>query len=207
MVAVLYAETSRMRTLQVVGDLAVVGWIVLWLVLGAHLYDLVAVLAAPGEQLAGVGTELAAGADGVADVVGDAPLVGGGIAAPFSALGDAARGLADVGESTRDAARRLALWTSVLVALAAIVVVARPYLWWRWVWVRRASEAVRLRDHPGAIRLLALRAAVRRPVAELVGVSPDPLRDVDERPELLAGLELRHLGLRSAGPSGERASG
>lgn len=191
----LYAETPTIRARQVVWDLVVVAWIVLWVVLGMHLHDLVAVLALPGEELAEVGTSLAAGADRVASAIADTPFIGG-MAAPFSALGDAAGDLVGVGEATQRAALRLALWVSLFVAGAAIATVTVPYLLWRRVWVRRATAASRLRELPEAVRLLALRAVVNRPLEDLVRVSQDPLRDVQERPEVLAALELRDLGLR-----------
>lgn len=192
-----YAETLQLRSRQVIWDLVVVAWAVLWLLLGMHLHDLVTVLAIPGEGLSDVGTSIASGADRIAAALDDAPLVGGGIAEPFSVLGDAGEDLAGVGEETRRAALRLALWLSVSVAGVAVAVVAAPYLLWRVRWSRRATVAARLRDEPGTTRLLALRAVVSRPLTELVSVSSDPLRDVQERPGVLAALELRELGLRS----------
>lgn len=191
-----YAETPQMRHRQVVWDLVIVGWATLWVLLGMQLHDLVTVLAVPGEGLADVGRSLASGADRIAGALDDAPLVGGGLAAPFSSLGDAGTDLAAVGERARDAAHRLALWLSLLVAGTAVGVVAVPYVWWRVRWSRRASAVARLRDQPGATRLLALRAVLGRPLEELHRVSDDPVRDVQERPEILAGLELRDLGLR-----------
>lgn len=193
----LYAETSQLRTRQVVWDLVVVAWAVLWLLLGMHLHDLVTVLAIPGEGLSDVGTSIASGADRIAAALDDTPLIGGGIAEPFAVLGDAGQDLAGVGEQTRQSALRLALWLSVSVAGVAIAVVAAPYLRWRVQWSRRATVTARLRDEPGTARLLALRAVVSRPLTELVRVSSDPLRDVQERPLALAALELRELGLRS----------
>ncbi len=193
----LYAETSQLRTRQVVWDLVVVAWAVLWLLLGMHLHDLVTVLAIPGEGLSDVGTSIASGADRIAAALDDTPLIGGGIAEPFAVLGDAGQDLVGVGEQTRQSALRLALWLSVSVAGVAIAVVAAPYLRWRVQWSRRATATARLRDEPGTARLLALRAVVSRPLTELVRVSSDPLRDVQERPLALAALELRELGLRS----------
>jgi hypothetical protein len=41
---------------------------------------------------------------------------------------------------------------------------------------------------------------VNRPLHELQAISVDPLRDVEERPQALADLELRKLGLREQPP-------
>ncbi len=197
----LYAETSGKRQRQVVGDLVIVAWVVLWLVVGMYLHDLVTVLAVPGEALSDAGTSMASGADRVADALDGAPLIGGGIAAPFTALGDAGDDLAGVGAATRAAAHRLALWLSVLVSGVAIVGVAAPYGAWRLRWSRRATAAARLRSDPGTARLLALRAVVSRPLHELQAISDDPFRDVEERPEALAALELGRLGLQAQPPA------
>jgi hypothetical protein len=196
----LYAETSRIRHRQMVWDLVIVAWVVLWVVLGLHLHDLVTVLAVPGEALSDAGTSIASGADRVAGALEGAPLIGAGIAAPFTALGEAGEDLAGVGDSTRQAAQRLALWLSVVVAGVAVAVVTVPYVAWRWRWSRRATAAARLRADPGTARLLALRAVVSRPLHELQDISADPLRDVEERPQELAALELRKLGLREPPP-------
>lgn len=193
----IYAETLQVRSRQVIWDLVIVAWAVLWLLLGMHLHDLVTVLALPGEGLSDVGTSLASGADRIAAALDDTPLIGGGIAQPFSQLGDAGEDLAGVGEQARDAALRLALWLSVSVAGVAVAVVAAPYLFFRVRWARRATMTARLRDEPATARLLALRAVVSRPLREIVRVSSDPLRDVQERPLALAALELRELGLHS----------
>lgn len=196
-----YAEISPARHRQVVWDLVVVAWVVLWVVLGMHLHDLVTVLAAPGETLSDAGMSIASGADRVAGALDDTPLIGGGIAAPFSALGDAGEDLAGVGEKTRQAAHRLALWLSIVVAGAAVAAVAGPYVAWRLRWSRRATAVARLRSDPGMVRLLALRALLSRPLQELQDISADPLRDLEERPEALAALELRGLGLREEPPA------
>lgn len=196
--AMVYAETSAARTRQVVGDLVVALWVLVWIAVGMHLHDLVTVLAAPGEGLAAAGASLASGAERIAGVIDDAPLIGGGIAAPFSALSETGRDLASVGAATRAAAHDLALWLSVAAAAVPILLLGAPYLWYRAAWSRRAAAAARLRAQPGTVQLLALRAAVTRPLEELHRVSEDPLRDLAERPHVLAAIELRRLGLHAS---------
>lgn len=203
MVGLLYAETSGRRTWQILGDVAVVAWVVAWVVLGAQLHDLVTVLATPGEGLAAAGASLASSAERIADAVRDTPLIGGGIAAPFSALSGAGQELASVGQATREAAHDLALWLSIVIAGPPILLVAFPYLLRRAWWARRATATARLRDEPGTTQLLALRAVVHRPLGQILRVSTDPLRDLGERPHVLAALELRELGLR---PTHDEAS-
>lgn len=196
----LYAEDPSRRRRQVVRDAAVVAWGVLWILLSMHLHDLVTVLAIPGDALSQAGSSLASGAERVAGALDDAPLIGGGIAAPFAALEDAGTDLAGVGGTTRQAAHRLALWLSVLVAGVAIGAVAVPYVVGRLRWSQRADRAARLRSDPSLLRLLAVRAIATRPIDELQGVSDDPMRDLEARPEALAALELRALGLQTAQP-------
>lgn len=191
----IYAETPHVRTRQVLADLATAAWIVLWVAVGLQVYDLVMVLAVPGDQLSDVGTSLADGARRIRDALEGTPLIGGGLAAPFGALADAGRELGDVGEATRRAAHRLGLWLGLVSAGVPIALVLAPKLVRRTAWSRRATAAVRLRDDPGAIQLLAFRAVATRPLAELHAVSSDPLRDLRDRPHALAALELAELGV------------
>lgn len=194
--ALLYAETNGRRARQILGDVAVAAWALAWVVLGTQLHDLVTVLAAPGEGLAAAGASLASGAERIASVLGDTPLIGSGIAAPFAALSGTGQELASVGQATREAAHDLALWLSIVVAGLPILVVAAPYLLRRASWARRATATARLRDQPETVQLLALRAVVTRPLAQILDVSTDPLRDLGEHPHVLAALELRDLGLQ-----------
>lgn len=192
----LYAETSSMRARQVVWDLVVIAWVILWVMLGRRLHELLAALTGPGEQLADLGVSLGSSAERIVDAFGDAPFIGGEITAPFVLLRDAAGDLVHVGEAAQQAVLQLALWSSIAATSASVLLVVVPYLLWRATWVRRAATARHLRDRPGAVRLLALRAAVRRPLEQLHDVSNDPMRDLEEKPQVLAALELRALGLR-----------
>lgn len=196
--AMVYAETSAKRTRQIVGDILLVMWIAVCVSVAAQLHDLLLVFAVPGRELADVGSSLSAGADRVGDAIRGTPLIGERVASPFAALEDAGARLTDVGLETRQAAERLALWLSVAAASGPIAVVALPYLLWRMTWSRRAGVVSRLRTEPRMVELLALRAAANRPLDELERVSDDPVRDLRERPHVLAGLELRSIGLRMA---------
>ena len=54
----LYADTPILHARQIVSDLWMVAWIVLWVWLGMKLYDLVLLLGVPGQKLADAGSGL-----------------------------------------------------------------------------------------------------------------------------------------------------
>jgi hypothetical protein len=89
----------------------------------------------------------------------------------------------------------------VAVALLLVPIGAALALWLppRLRWARAAGAAKVLRS-TGDLELLALRALARRPLPELAGLGPQPLRRLlagdPEVTAALAGSELRALGLR-----------
>lgn len=192
-----YAETTGRRATQVLVDVGVLAWTVLWWWLSRVIHDLVAALGAPGRGLAGAGDRLANGFQDVADSLGGTPLVGGVLRSPFAELADAAETIGGVGTAQDAAAGALADWLSAVVLLAPVLSVGVVWLVLRVRGARRAAAARRLRDR-GDLDLLALRALVERPTRQLLAVSDTPVADWRAgRTEALASLELRRLGLRS----------
>ena len=58
----LFADTPARRTLQVVGDLLFVAWLVLWVWVGTAVHDGTMELAGPGRQTDSAATAMAAAA-------------------------------------------------------------------------------------------------------------------------------------------------
>ncbi len=192
----LYAEAPRLRRRQVAGDLAALAWIVLWLVLAAAVHRLVLDLAVPGEELAAAGASFSTGVSRFSGAIEGVPFIGAELTAAFLSLQEGAIELIAVGEEVQVAARRMALLAAVIVGVLPTLLAVVPHLWSRVAWARRAATARRLRDDPATLRLLALRALLRQPLDKLRAVSEDPVGDLDERPQVLARLELADLGLR-----------
>src|SRR5690606_38782372 len=79
----LYATSPVRRTRQVVADLFVLLWVVGWALVGRWVHALVMTLAAPAEPLRDAGTSLSSRMRDIADRIGEVPLVGEGLDAPF----------------------------------------------------------------------------------------------------------------------------
>ena len=194
----LYAESPAMRSRQLVRDGLVLGWVLLWIALGATVYQVVAAVSEPAAAIGRGGERLAASFDEIGDDIDSVPVVGGSLEGPFRSAAEAGRDLQAEAEQQRDAIRAAALLVSSLTALAAISVILVPYLAARLRWAREAGAAAALRDGGVDLRLFAFRAVANRPLRELRRVVPDPSAALAEGDyDALAGLELRRLGLLS----------
>jgi hypothetical protein len=196
----LYAELPAYRTRQIIGDLFLVAWLVVWIWIGMSTFELIENLAEPGRLLESSGSNIAGSASSISDRVAEVPVVGRYLEIPFGSLEQAGETLVDAGRAQQDSVRTLALWAGVLVA-------ALPILWllvrWgshRWAWVRQASAVQMLRVDPARLQLLALRAIATRPLTDLLRASEDPAGAYGSGNYApLAALELERLGLKQAG--------
>lgn len=198
----LYADLPARRTLQVVADLVLLAWLVLWAVLGNAVHDSTLRLAEPGHRVTAASTDLADRLRESGEAVGDLPVVGDTAARPLDEASDAAGELADAGRSQVRAAERLAIWLGWSVALipisGALLIAVPP----RVRFVRRAAAGQALVDSAADLDLFALRALAHQPLSRLAAISDDPAaawRAKDaEVVRRLAALELAAVGLRPA---------
>lgn len=197
---ILYAQTPWRRSRQVVADLVVVAWVVLWVQVGRGVHATVGRLASPGRTLEDAGTSLSDSLGRAGDTVARVPLVGDDARGPFTAAGGAADSIARAGVQVQESVEQLALLLGVTIAAVPIVLVVGLWLLLRVRFVRRAAGARRILDSAADLDLFALRALATRPVRVLAGVSDDPAaawrRGDPEVVHALASLELRALGLR-----------
>lgn len=194
-----YAELPHVRIRQVLADLALAVWVWLWWRIASGFRDLVAALAEPGRQLARGGDRFADGLGNVAERVGDVPLAGSSLRAPFEALASAATGIRDAGIAQQQLVHELASWSFWLLLLLPALGLGLPYVFLRLRRGREAADAAALRDS-GQLHVLAVRAAAHRSLRSIRRVSRTPGEDLlTGRGEALAALELRELGLRPAG--------
>jgi hypothetical protein len=196
----LFADTPLRRTLQVIGDLLFVAWLVLWVWIGSAVHDGTMELAAPARQTDSSATAMADQLRDAGGRLGDAPLVGDELAEPFDKAADASDGIAAAGRDTVDAVERLALLLGLSVALIPIMIVSAIHLPRRWRFVREATAGARFIDAQEDLDLFALRALANQPMRVLAKVSDDPAGAWRARdPEVvrrLAELELADVGLR-----------
>lgn len=203
----LYADSPGQFARQLVTDLAVVGWVLLWTWAGLAVHDATMELAAPGHQITDSASAISESMSEAGEVLEGLPLVGDEARAPFDKASGAADGLAEAGRAEVRAVESLADGLGLAVALIPILVVGAFYLPTRIRFVRRATAGARLVDAAEDLDLFALRALTHQPLHVLAKITDDPAgawrrgdREITDR---LAELELRANGLRL--PTGRRA--
>jgi hypothetical protein len=194
-----YADTSLRRSLQMLGDLLLVGWVYLWVQTAFTVRDATLRLAGPGEQISEAGSGLADQLRSAGQRVGDVPLIGDEVRAPFDGAGSAADRLAAAGDAQVSAVESLAFWLSLAVGAIPVLMALAVYLPLRWRFVREATAGRRFVESTDDLDLFALRAMAHQPLHRLARISDDPAGawrrgevDVVRR---LAALELKDRGL------------
>jgi hypothetical protein len=195
----IYAERPGRLFLQLLADLLAIGWIALCVVVARAAHDLVLGLQAPAQALAGAGDSIGGAFDEAARTASGVPFVGDDLARALGAGTGAGQSLAAAGRDQVEAIATAALGTGVVLLLLGALPVLLTWLPLRVRYARQARSAVTARAVD--TDLLALRAITRRPVAQLLRVSPDPAaawrRDDRAVVHALAALELRSMGLRA----------
>ena len=195
----LYADQPAHRARQVTGDLLVVAWVVMWVMIGRSVQAVVNRLGAPGRTLESAGTSLENGLTSAGDQVSRVPAVGQGLAEPFDAAAGAAGSLTQAGIDLQQGVARAAVVAALAVAFWPVVLVVVGWLRARLRFARRAATIQRLLAEGADVELFALRALVGRPLRELAAVSKDPAGDwrrQDVRTvRALAALELEAAGV------------
>ncbi len=195
----IYADSPLRRSMQMVGDLLLVGWVYLWVQTAFTVRDATLGLARPGEQISEASSGLAEQLRSAGQRVGDVPLVGDEVRAPFDGAGRAADRLAAAGDAQVSAVESLAFWLPLAVGAVPVLIALAVYLPLRWRFVREATAGRRFVDTTGDLDLFALRAMAHQPLHRLARISDDPAGawrrgevDVVRR---LAALELKDRGL------------
>jgi hypothetical protein len=201
---VLYARTPGRFLRQLLGDLALLVWVAIWVSAAVAVHGLVTKLAEPGRALESAGEGFTESMGDAASTVGGVPVVGGSLSSAFGGLRSAGTALADAGRSQQSAVGDLALLLAVVIGATPILLALMVWLPWRITWVRRASAA----DHlvgQGGLELFALRALTTQPVTRLQSLGPDLVRRWEERDPAtvarLADMEMSALGLRLPSPA------
>jgi hypothetical protein len=196
----LYADSPGRRTAQIVADLLVVAWVVLWVRVGNAVHDGTTALAGPGRQTDESASAMAGQLRDAGGRLDETPLVGDELAEPFDRAADAAEGIAAAGRASVEAVEQLALVLGLAIALIPILVILAVHLPRRWRFVREATAGARFIDSADDLDLFALRALAHQPMRVLARVSDDPAGDWRRQdPDVvrrLAELELEDVGLR-----------
>ncbi|WP_029432554.1 hypothetical protein [Blastococcus sp. URHD0036] len=197
----LYARRPDKRLTQVLADLGMLAWVVLWVAVARVVHGAVLLLAEPGEAVESLGASVADSMGSAADVADGVPVVGDELAVPFDALGSAGDSVNGAGQSAQDAVGTLAFWLAVVLVVLPVGWLLLRWLPWRLAWTREASAAARIMAAPDPdLELLAARAVATAPLPRLAALAPgtgaawragDPAAI-----RALAALEADRLGLR-----------
>lgn len=195
----LYASSPVLRTRQVLADVGLLLWVLLWVLVARAVHAAVSLLAEPGRAVADLGSSVADSMGSAAESARDLPVVGDDLAEPFASLEEAGSSVGGAGQVAQDA-------VGTLATVLAVVLVVLPVGWLvaRWVpsrlgWLRDSAAAERMLAGTPDLELLAARALATAPLPALTAL-PDGTgaawRAGDPAAvRLLAGLELRRLGL------------
>lgn len=197
----LYSDFARRRTLQVIADCVAVLGIVGSVVLGVTLHGAILALQEVGTRLADAGSSFESTMSEISERLGQVPLIGTGIRAPFDEASGAGGTLQEVGLAQQQATQQLAVGVGLAVAIIPIVAILLLWLVPRIRFARRAGWALAASATPAGIDLLASRALATRRLPDILKAHPDAAggwrRDDPDAVRALARLELRACGLRA----------
>jgi hypothetical protein len=184
---------------QLMSDVTVAVWTMIWVFVGIAVYDAIATIADAGRQVEsgskGVADNLASAGHGAQHI----PLLGDAVSQPLAAASTAALDIAGAGHDLDTTASWLAVLLAMAVASVPILVVVVPWLFLRLRFFRRKWVVTALAATSAGEQLLALRALTNRPPGKLAAVSPDPVggwrREDPVTIRALAALELRAAGI------------
>ena len=201
----LYSDIPARRLTQVVADVGMVLWVVLWVRVAQRVHETTMELAGPGRDLAGAGSSFRGTMTSAGDGVDDLPLLEDRVATPFRSAAGVGSEIEQVGNDLVTAVERVALLLAVTTAMVPVLIVGVFWLVHRVRFMRRAGAAQRFIDAAPDLDLFALRAMANQPMPRLAKVSDDPA-GAWRRGELdvihaLALLELRESGLRPPSPA------
>jgi hypothetical protein len=198
----LYAPSPALRGRQLVADVGLLAWLVLWVLVARTVHGAVLALAEPGRAVEDLGASVAGSMSSAARAAEDVPVVGDELAAPFEALGAAGGSVGGAGQAAQDAVGTLATVLAVVLVVLPVGWLLLRWLSWRLGWVRAAGAARRLATtDPGVLAVRALATAPLGRLADLPPGTADAWRAGDPAAtRALAAVELARLGLPADTP-------
>ena len=196
----LYSDFPARRIRQVFGDLFAVALIAVWISIGVFVYNLIVGLASFGVQMADAGGQFRETMTEVSATLGDVPLIGSGIRAPFDGASDAGAALETAGLEQQALVQSIATWLGVGVAVVPVLTILVLWLVPRIRFAMRASATAAQLKAGVSLDLLALRALSSQRLSTVLAVDADPLaawrRGDPAVVRQLAQLELESSGVR-----------
>ncbi|MBI5738534.1 MAG: hypothetical protein HY997_21940, partial [Mycolicibacterium neoaurum] len=153
-----YATRPGRFLAQLVSDVTVLLWTVIWAMVGSAVYSAVATIAEVGRQVQDGADGVSGSLNSAGDRADDFPLVGDALGGPLHAASDAAKEIAGAGQSLDSTATWLAWVLALAVAATPILAVAMPWLFLRVRFFRRKLMVLTLASTHAGQELLAMRA-------------------------------------------------
>src|SRR5688572_28527037 len=142
-----YSEAPRMRTREVVTDLATWLWVGLWAVIGLRIHDAISAFSEAGRLLQGGGANLQSAGAELGDAVGSMPVIGRGLdSLATGAFSSAGEPFVAVGQELEALLILVARLLAALVVGVALIPWLARYLPWRadrLATLRAATRAIR----------------------------------------------------------------
>jgi hypothetical protein len=196
----LYSDAPGRRLAQVIADVGVLVWVVVWVRIALRVHEATMQLAEPGRRLADAGSSFRGTMTSAGDSVDGLPLLDDRVAVPFRSAAGVGGDIEQAGEDLVTAVERVSLLLALTTALAPILLVVGLWLLLRVRFARRAAAAQRFIDADPDLDLFALRAMANQPMPRLARISGDPAgawrRGEREVIRSRAVLELAEAGLR-----------
>ncbi len=195
----LYAQRTARMLGQLVTDLLVLVWIVLWWLVGRATERTVDAIATPARRSGDAARQLRDQIQEAAEQSSRVPGLGTELRKPFDGAAESLQDLIAAADSQVAAVERAGLllgWLVFLIPVALLLVIWLPV---RIRFVLRARAAQRFLDAEADLDLFALRAMVAQPMHVIARISDDPVgawrRGDREVVHALAAVELRRSGL------------
>ena len=196
----LYSDFPARRTRQILGDLFAAALIAVWVSIGVFVYNLIMGLASFGVQMEDAGSQFRETMTEVSATLGDVPLIGSGIRAPFDGASDAGAALETAGVEQQQLVQSIATWLGIGVAVVPILTILVLWLVPRIRFALKAGATAAQVKAGASLDLLALRALSSQKLSTVLQVDADPLaawrRGDPAVVRALAQLELEASGVR-----------
>lgn len=196
----LYAERPQRLVRQVVFDVVVAAWLIMWWRLGEAVNTEADKGMGGAAKLESSAASLSSSLTDTGQRMRKVPLVGDTLQAPFDRSATAANQISVAGHDLGVGVDNLGNLLGLLTMLAPFLFGVALWAAVRLPYVRRATQAAKLRATEAGMDVLALRALQHRSAADLFAISTGPaagwrVGDADTT-RALGELHLRRLGLK-----------
>lgn len=194
-----YARPSWQLVRQVVSDVFVVLWTLVWWQVSRFAADAVSAIATPAREAARAAGRLRDDFAAAGQKASDVPLAGRELRKPFDSAAGSMGDVVTAANQQVQTIEHVAMLVGILVVAIPVSLLVAVWLPRRLRFRAESVAAQRFIDAPADLDLFALRAMANQPMAAIAQITDDPVgawRTGDSRIiRQLADLELRRNGM------------